>query len=277
MQQPAITLIDGVASQCVPLDDRGLYYGDGIFETMAIVNGNIPLWSYHLQRVVSGCDRLLLMQPEVSVLETELSRLTAAVQRGVIKLMITRRADGRGYAVTPGQTSRRIMQRFLWPDPVLSHWTEGVRLRWCQLVLSTQPVLAGIKHLNRLEQVMARAEWQGDEFDEGLLCDSAGNVIEAIAHNVFIVEAGRLLTPNLQHCGVAGVMRQFILEQAPAWGIATEIATLSRERCLQAEEVFLCNSLHGIWPVRRIAAQPLQVGALTRKLSQKVQEWLPII
>lgn len=132
--------------------------------------------------------------------------------------------------------------------------------------MSRQPLLAGLKHLNRLEQVLARAEWQDTEHAEGLMLDQAGRVIEGVFSNLFLVRDGVLITADLKRCGVAGVMRAELLFQAVSLGISTQITDIPLEQLQWADEVFVCNSVYGIWPVRAYAALHWPVGPLTRKL-----------
>lgn len=272
--QDSLTLINGKPAGCIPVTDRGVQYGDGLFETMAVVNTRLPFWPFHYQRLQQGCARLHMALPILAELETELAELIQIVPRAIIKLILTRGSGQRGYAPPLSVVPTRILQRFPWPDIPMTHTSEGVSVRRCQLELARQPRLAGIKHLNRLEQVLARAEWDDPSIAEGLVGDANGHVIEAIAHNVFIVEAGRLVTPTLEQCGVAGVMRQWILEQAPKWGIATQVLDISWERLSRADEVFLCNSVHGIWPVRQFEAHRYTVGPVTKQISQAYEHRL---
>jgi 4-amino-4-deoxychorismate lyase len=147
-----------------------------------------------------------------------------------------------------------------------------VRLFPCTTRLAEQPILAGLKHLNRLEQVLARAEWQDLAFAEGLMRDTSGRVIEGVFSNLFIVDSARLMTPSLERCGVAGVMREEVLERARQVGVSTLVCDLSLEQLHRADEVFVCNSLYGIWPVRQLDASVWSVGPVTRKLQRLVND-----
>jgi len=212
--------------------------------------------------------------PLIPELATELAELIRTVPRAIIKLILTRGSGQRGYAPSPSAVPTRILQRLPWPDIPTTHTLDGVSVRRCQLELAQQPRLAGIKHLNRLEQVLARAEWTDPTIAEGLVGDANGHVIEGTAHNVFIVEAGRLLTPALGQCGVAGVMRQWILDHAPGWDILVQVGDITWERLYQADEVFLCNSVHGIWPVRQCESQFYSPGPLTQQIGRAYEQWL---
>ncbi len=254
-------LVDGAAQGEVDAADRGLHYGDGLFETLAVVDGRIRHWTRHLGRLESGCRRLGLECPEASLLEREVLQLSGGCARRVVKIIVTRGAGTRGYRPPQPARSRRILLASDWPDHPRQWAREGVRIRLCQMRLGHNPLLAGIKHCNRLEQVLARSEW-GDEFEEGLMLDEHGRAIEGTMSNLFVVQDGALTTPDLSRCGVAGVMRQVILDQAPGQGIPTEVAEVGLEQVRQADGLLLCNALIGIWPVRTFEERQYPVPRL---------------
>jgi len=268
------TLVDGREIAQLPADDRGLLYGDGLFETCVLRDGQVELWSRHLQRLQAGCQRLAIPMPDREQLDAELRQLCAGHGHGdaLIKLIVTRGSGGRGYRPPSPARPRRIWQLFRLPDYPPAHAQQGVRLHRCRTRLADNPLLAGIKHLNRLEQVLARNEWQDPSVPEGLLQDSAGNVIEGTMSNLFLVSAGRLLTPDLSRCGVAGVMRAELLARAADAGIEVQIADISRQQLDHADELFVTNSVIGVWPVRAVGQQRYQVGELTRELARLVAE-----
>lgn len=267
--------VDGQPADNVPLKDRGLAYGDGLFETIAVKAGQPLLLDRHLQRLTEGCRRLALVVDH-SVIRTEVLAYAAALGDGVLKLILTRGDSLRGYGVNPGAPVRRILQGSLPANYSQTHGIDGIRLFACVTRLAEQPLLAGLKHLNRLEQVIARAEWQGAEHAEGLMLDMSGRVIEGVFSNLFLVCNGSLLTADLNRCGVAGVMRAEILERAQILGIPVAVTDISVEQLQQADEVFVCNSVYGIWPVRGCAAMSWPVGPLTRKLQGIVRALLEI-
>jgi len=267
--------VDGQPADSVPLKDRGLAYGDGLFETIAVKAGQPVLLDRHLHRLDEGCRRLALVA-DPALIRSEVLAYAAALGDGVLKLMLTRGDSLRGYGITPGAPVRRIL---LGSPPATyppAYGTDGIRLFPCATRLSEQPLLAGLKHLNRLEQVLARAEWQDAEHAEGLMLDRSGRVIEGVFSNLFLVCNGLLLTADLARCGVAGVMRAEVLAQAQALGIPVAVADISLEQLQQADEVFVCNSVYGIWPVRDCAAMSWSVGPLTRKLQGIVRALLDI-
>ena len=267
--------VDGQPADSVPLKDRGLAYGDGLFETIAVKAGQPVLLDRHLQRLDEGCRRLALAADQ-HLIRSEVLAYAAALGDGVLKLILTRGDSLRGYGINPGAPVRRILQGSPPATYSQAYASDGVRLFACATRLAEQPLLAGLKHLNRLEQVIARAEWQDAEHAEGLMLDMSGRVIEGVFSNLFLVRNGVLTTADLNRCGVAGVMRAEILAQAHTLGIPLAVADISLEQLRQADEVFVCNSVYGIWPVRGCAAMSWPVGPLTRKLQGIVRALLDI-
>lgn len=261
-------LIDGTDTDRIAADDRGLLYGDGLFETLAVRNGLPQLWSQHMARLEQGCARFGIVPPERELLLAEARGLCANSGQAVLKIIVTRGSGGRGYRPAPHGVPRRILSLHPWPDYPAEWQRQGVVVRLCETRLGRNPRLAGIKHLNRLEQVLARSEWDDAEVAEGLMLDADGALIEGTMSNVFVVRAGRLLTPALEACGVAGVMRAHLLERAAQLGVICEATALGLADVRSADEVFLCNSLIGIWPVRRFQDTVYAPGPLTRRLQQ---------
>jgi 4-amino-4-deoxychorismate lyase len=257
--------IDGQPGTAVNLQNRGLAYGDGLFETIAVRGGRPSLLSRHLDRLARGCQRLAI-QADLALVEDELLRFAQQLGEGVAKLVLTRGDSQRGYAPVSGVQARRLLQGSPLPTYPAENAEVGVRLFPCQTRLAQQPLLAGLKHLNRLEQVLARAEWQDSAYAEGLMRDTQGHLIEGVYSNLFLVRDGALLTADLSRCGVAGVMREALLAQAPSLGVAVQVRDLSFDDLQQSEEVFVCNSVYGIWPVREFNVLNWSVGPLTRKL-----------
>ncbi|MEW6446378.1 MAG: aminodeoxychorismate lyase [Pseudomonadota bacterium] len=254
----------------VPLGDRGLHYGDGLFETMAVVDGTIRLFERHLARLELGAARLMLPQAPMRVLRDELAEVASGLGEGVLKLIMTRGSGGRGYALPESPQPSLIVLRYPGAVPPVAGMEEGgVRVRLCETRLARQPRLAGIKHLNRLEYVLARAEWSDPTVAEGLLLDSEGWLVEGVVSNVFFVRAGCLCTPLLDQCGVDGVMRQHVMTRAAALGVdVMEVRPCLRE-LLDADEVFITNSLHGIRAVTQLDGQRAwTAGPLTALLRE---------
>ncbi|MEN8205075.1 MAG: aminodeoxychorismate lyase [Pseudomonadota bacterium] len=259
-------LVNGKPNDCVPTSDRGLLYGDGVFETIAVENGQLQYWSRHLRRLQSGCERLGMESVNETLLEEECRSLIKQSQLAVIKIIITRGSGGRGYRLPGEPRSTRIIQLHAWPDYPASCKEGGVKTRICRTRLGHNSSLAGIKHLNRLEQVLARQEWGDPAIMEGLMLDVGGDLVEGTMSNVFMVQDGVLITPDLQLCGVAGIMRARVLEMAAENSIVARIQRLDQDALLQADEVFVCNSLMGIWPVTGVDKHTFQKGPVTTRL-----------
>jgi len=278
-----LTRVDGAAVDCVDTGDRGLLYGDGLFETIAVRNGRVSSWPRHMARLLTGCERLGIPAVDTGQLAHEAGELLAGAGHGVLKVIVTRGSGGRGYRVPEKVTPRRILQLHPWPDFPPAAGEAGVAVRLCATRLCHNPLLAGIKHLNRLEQVLARQEWDDPQIGEGLLLDVNNRLVEGTMSNLFLVRRGLLLTPDLSRCGVAGIMRSIILEQAQRQSLRVEIRALDSTDLLEADEAFLCNSLIGIWPVSAVDGRPYhQKGAITTCLQQLLQAgeddgiaWLP--
>ena len=203
------------------MHDRGLLYGQSVFETIAVVNGKACLLDLHIERLERGC-KTLGIPLNTDLLLNELLGFIANCSKSVLRVTLTMGMGGRGYLNPEQAESVRILTLHEYPVQPPAHWDCGIELGVAKIRLASQPALAGIKHGNRLEQVIGRSQWQ-DSWREALLLDQAGNVIEGTQSNVFIVKAGQLLTPSLENAGVAGVMRSFILSNAYKLGLNTEI------------------------------------------------------
>lgn len=265
------TLVNGQSVSVIPVSDRGLLYGDGVFETLAVRNGYPLFWEDHLARLKRGCKVLGLPDPDAMLLRQEADALTGGVHRSVLKLIVTRGSGGRGYRMPEKIRPTRIVALHPWPDYPDTFANTGVRVRLCAMRLGHNPVLAGIKHLNRIEQVLARAEWEDENILEGLMLDQAGHLIEGTMSNVFLVRRNRLVTPDLVHCGVQGIVRSRVLALAATDGIEVEVREVRPHELYEADEVFICNSVIGILPVTGIEDQRLAAGVLTANLQQQLE------
>ena len=259
-------LINGKRADRIAIDDRGLNYGDGLFETIAVSNGELLNWCRHMQRLTASCQTLGIPEPDIHLLNKECLSLCEQPGKAVIKILVSRGSGGRGYAPPSSATPHRIISLYHWPNYPSEWASRGIDIRVCRFRYGHQPRLAGIKHLNRLEQVMARAEWQDNEHQEGLVLDIEDHVIEGTMSNLFIVKGKDLLTPDLTQCGIKGCMRGTLMELAPAAGFNIKITGLSLDDIYAADEVFLCNSIIGIWPVKQLEQQTFPPGEITKQL-----------
>lgn len=235
-------LVNGQPAHSIPADDRGFQYGDGLFETALLINGRVRFIDDHCQRLFVGCARLGIAPPERQTLLREIAQVTAGAERGVLKIIVTRGSGGRGYRPGSVMSSTRVVA--LHPFNQAPHG--ALRLRWCDIRLGRNARLAGIKHLNRLEQVLAQSEWQDGEVDEGLMLDTEGEVVCATSANVFVVRDGALVTPDLRFCGVQGVMRAQVLKAATKLRLPVSEEPLWPHDLETASEVFITNAVRGI-------------------------------
>ncbi|GLQ97485.1 aminodeoxychorismate lyase [Dyella mobilis] len=255
-------LVNGQPQDSISALDRGLAYGDGLFETIRLVGAHAPLWGRHVQRLLAGCKRLRIPAPDIQQLWQEALQVSKGLPDAVLRITVTRGAGERGYAPPADSAATRIVAAFPLPDTAVDIYREGIRVRLCATLLADQPALAGIKHLNRLEQVLARAEWNDPRIAEGLVCDQRGHVISATAANLFAVIDGTAVTPSVDRCGVAGVARATVLEAMPA----CQVRELPLAECLGASEIFLSSSVRGILPVQAVGDTVYAPGPVTRAM-----------
>lgn len=267
-------LVNGSPSTTFDVADRGLHYGDGLFETIEIDRRQAVFLAQHLQRLQTGCQRLRLPVPDLHLLAAEIASLCqAAPEQGqaVIKIIITRGVGGRGYRQPEPIQSSRILSLHPFPDYPDNFQEQGIAARFCQTRLGVSPALAGIKHLNRLEQVLARAEWSDTATQEGLLLNVDGHVIEGTMSNLFYVKDGVVYTALLTRSGVAGVVRGLVMELCRQQPLKLVEHDYTPAALLAADEVFLSNAIIGLWPVRQIDGHVFQVGVLTRHLQSQLR------
>lgn len=260
-------LVNGQVCDSISALDRGLSYGDGLFETIRFEAGKAPLWSLHVQRLAMGCERLRLPAPDAGLLWQEAQQVGAGLPHFVLRITLTRGAGERGYAPPATVAPTRIVAAFPMPVLPVALYADGIRLHLCQTTLADQPLLAGIKHLNRLEQVLARAEWSDPIIGEGLVCDRHGSVISATAANLFAVIDGVPVTPSVDRCGVAGVARAALLDAFPH----CQVRDVSLGEALNASELFLSSSIRGILPVQAVGDNVYAPGPVVRAMQQ---HWL---
>ncbi|MGI9289879.1 MAG: aminodeoxychorismate lyase, partial [Gammaproteobacteria bacterium] len=262
-------LINGLQAESLPVEDRGLHYGDGLFETMACRDGRIRLLDKHLQRLRLGCQRLQLPTDFISALTEDIDNIVAGESYGTLKLIVTRGSGQRGYA-PPASPQLTVIMGF---SAAVAEPVSYARVRFCRTPIGRNESLAGIKTLNRLEQVLARAEWDGsDPFDEGLMINDRGEVVCGTMSNLFVIKDQLLLTPRLNECGVLGVMRSHIMELAACLNIEVREDAFNQADVLAADTVFLTNALKGIWPVETIEGMTLGTSDLLTRLQAELNE-----
>lgn len=263
-------LVNGECRGHIEISDRGFQYGDGLFETIAVTDGRPVFLDRHLDRLKAGCRRLYIPFPCAELLTLEAQELSRHSSKAVLKLIITRGSGGRGYRQPDVIQTTRVVSLHPFPDYPGIYKEQGITTRFCATRLGLNPALAGIKHLNRLEQVLARAEWTDPAIQEGIMLDINDHVIEGTMTNLFYVKNNTLYTPALVQSGVAGIVRGIIMAPSSDHGLSAIERTFTKDELLSADEVFVCNSIIGIWPVKQIATACFPVGLMTRRL----QTWL---
>jgi 4-amino-4-deoxychorismate lyase len=263
------TWVNGRPSDKIDSADRGLLYGDGLFETMRVRDGRIALLEHHLDRLLLGCRRLLIPAPRREELRAEIGRAAARRTDAVAKLIVTRGVGQRGYKLPEPCRPTRILS--MTPTPALAP-PAPTRIRLCRMRMAANPRVAGLKTLNRLESVIARSEWRDQRIGEGLLLDARGHIVCGTMTNVFVGRHGRYVTPKLDRCGVAGVMRRWILETARSAGIRVREGRLGVEALLAADEVFLSNAVIGIWSVGALVSADVPVRFPLRSAAEALRE-----
>ena len=264
-------LVNGQPVDTINALDRGLAYGDGVFRTLRTQAGLPVWWQDHYVKLAADCAALDLDCPEASVLHDEVCRVAEAGE-GVVKIMLTRGIGARGYACPAGQVGTRVVLSSPLPPHARSDAPADIAARWCTLKLARQPRLAGIKHLNRLENVLARAEWDDPAIFEGILCDDSGTVISGVMSNLFWIKDSELYTPDLHECGVAGVTRSRLLRVAAQRGMHTHIGRWLPEAILAADEVMICNSVIGVRRVARLDDTTWPAARWTTTLNNALYE-----
>jgi 4-amino-4-deoxychorismate lyase len=263
-------LLNGQSAGSIDLLDRGLHYGDGLFETIAVINEQPLCLDKHLQRLLSGCERLKLNFDDVAILESEINSICKNIDRAILKITVTAGVGGRGYNRSSSDLKpTRLLAIHPWPDYPDNYLSQGIQVHLCSGRLGHNPGLAGIKHLNRLEQVLARNEWDDANTMEGLMLDIDDNVIEGTMSNLFIILPDKkLITPDLSLCGIEGIVRQYILDNCEELAYTCDVKNISMENIYAASEMFFCNSVAGIMPVRQLADHKFPAQLATNEISQ---------
>jgi 4-amino-4-deoxychorismate lyase len=275
-------LVNGKQCNLISIQDRGLLYGDGVFRTIRALHGKALHWSLHYQKLQRDCAMLGIICPDNALLTTELNSLLTQHPDGTVKLIVTRGSvmNGqatRGYAPPDQATPTHIWDFSLLPDYPADREKIGIKVRLCQLRLSQQPRLAGIKHLNRLENVLAAAEWSNAssndaDIAEGLLMDAEDNVIEGIRSNLFLVSQRKLITPDLSRCGVAGVQRDRVMSWAEQHNMPLQVRDVNLDDVLHADELFVVNSIISVWPIRELDQRCWNEFPITAEIRRDLNE-----
>jgi 4-amino-4-deoxychorismate lyase len=262
-----LTLINGLLQDHCSVQDRGLQYGDGLFETISCLRGEPRWFGRHLARLALGCARLGLPMPDEALLRSEVRTVLGAAPRAMVKVILTRGVGTmRGYRPTGDETPTRIVSAHEWTVRDVPEFRVGLS----SVPLGLNASLAGLKHLNRLEQVMAQREAARQGWDEALMCSTAGELVSGSMSNLFVCLEGEWLTAPLTHCGVAGVVREMILERAPRLGLKVRIASLSAQDLAGAKALFLTNVRMGLQPVHWYQGRALLIDECGARLQELI-------
>ena len=266
-------IINGISQDVVSFNDRGLMYGDGLFETMLYQEDGIRNIALHWNRLIKGCKKLSLPEPDIKLIESEIEQLVSkqTIRPIVVKLVITRGQSERGYKFSGNEVPTRIIALYtqsVFPDNL---YRDGIAMHLCKTRLSESSTLAGIKHLNRLDQVLARNERDDSQYQEGLMLDSINMIVEGTMSNIFFVKNGKICTPRIKRCGIEGVMRQHVINQLHINNCDIVESDIPVEQLNEFEEVFITNSLIGVCPVKNIEDHHYSVpGKVTSEILSKI-------
>ncbi len=244
------TIINGKPSGVIDINDRGLNYGDGFFTTAKVTAGEVQLWQLHRQRLQECAQRLGFGELNFAAIEDDVATLLteAPEQTFVLKVVITRGNGGRGYAPPSDVEATRIIRLLPYPDTYPHLAKTGLSLSVAKTRLAQQPLLAGLKTLNRLEQVLVKQEAAQQQSDDVLVLDTNDHVIETSSANLVMYQQGQWYTPSLQQAGIQGVYLAHLQQQLNIVSRNLLLAEL-----LSMEAVYCCNSLMGLVPISRIA------------------------
>ncbi|MCW8344910.1 aminodeoxychorismate lyase [Vibrio sp. ZSDZ65] len=263
---------DGEIIEKVSVSDRSFQYGDGCFTTILTKHGNIMLWQKHVARMNTALKVLQIPQPNWSVVHEQLTSVALTTPLAGLKIHVSRGCGGRGYSPSVESGPIVTISCFPYPPHYLSWREEGLSLMLCKTQLGLNPLLAGIKHNNRLEQILMKAEIEQTRFDDGLALDLNDNVVETSMANVFWVSEGKVYTPTLANSGVAGVMRAEVIEALKHLQIKCYEDEYSLSALLSADEIFVSNCILGVAPVKKIEEAALPIGRVTRRIQEYLDQ-----
>lgn len=280
MAHNATYLINGSFNASISPLDRGFAFGDGVFRTIKIQGGLPEHWPQHYQKLVADCAAINIVCPSAELLMSDLSQLfsvDADTEKlaAVAKIIITRGEGNRGYTPPAITAPMRVVLKSPMPEYPEARFSDGINLTVCETRLATQPKLAGIKSLNRLENVLARMEWASVDISadvaDGIMLDLQDNVIECTAANIFARFGDTLITPSLTQCGVAGVTRQRIIERARTFSLKSLIDSFDLKKLIAADEIIICSSLYGAWQVKMIQQYSIKTAGLAANIRAALQ------
>jgi len=259
--------LNGEPATHIDANDRGLSYGDGLFTTILVRDGKCCLIERHIDRLVQGCVRLKINNVDIESIECQIFTLATSLTSGIIKVVITRGIGARGYSSVGCDSPSVIVTTSTLPRHYQNLRNSGISAGISSIPLGINPITAGLKHLNRLEQVLVRQEIDRHSWDDAIVLDCQGFVVESNLANVFWLKGGRLFTPSLELSGVCGVMREHVIAQCKNSGYDIEIGRFPLDELLKADEIFITNSLMELVPVVMVAQHNFPIGQHIKQIS----------
>lgn len=253
--------------------DRALLYGDGVFTTIAIKEQKPLFIEDHFKRLLDNCQQLKINNVPLDAIKIALSSAIENINQGIVRITVARSSGERGYFCANPKPVFWITTS-QWPEHIELFRAAGINVRYCEQRLSQNPSLAGIKHCNRLEQVLARNEWQSDDYQEGLMLDTQGHLIEGTMSNLFLVKNSQLITPKLALSGVNGIMRQRVIDIAQSKDIEVNITEINPKDLASADAAFVTNSVIGIWSINQVEDHTFTNNPLIEKLQQSLHKFI---
>ena len=262
-------LINGTFQKISPFD-RAFQYGDGIFRTFIVENKKPRHWKHHYKKIVEDCRAIKIAPPNEKILLSDIQLLFKTKKRAVGKFIISRGLSERGYKFNDTITPNRFLIKTKMPVYPKAYFKFGVDLHVCKQKLNPS-VFSGVKHLNRLENIMARQEWKSDRYADGILLDQDGHVIECISSNIFMRIGKTIYTPKMNHVGIKGVTRELFIKIGIKLGFKIKEAIFGLDKLLKADEVFITNSLFGVLQVKKIKNRSWQHQELASLFNHKLE------
>jgi len=265
-------IVNGIFTDQISVTDRALNYGDGVFETIAVHNNALQYWAEHYKRLQKACNTLAIAAPSERDLLADIKKLALFAGSSVIKIIVSRGQGGRGYSAAGVTDVTTVITQHAWPEYVSRYQSQGINSRICQHRLIINPALVGIKHLNRLDQVLARNEWHNDDIQEGFMLDPDANIIEGTCTNIFLKTGNGWVTPVDTSCAVAGVMRAAVINKASQTGLIIKQQNIKLSELASVKECFVCNSIWGVVPVLSCDSYYFEISDELRQLQTELEQ-----
>ena len=275
-----LTLINGKFKDSISVLDRGLAYGDGFFETMQWLGKNneslqgVEFWNRHVKRIIKSAKILKIKIPNKNIFAEYKNKILTAAQKkdiyeGILKIIITRGVGGRGYSYENNMKPTIIF--IVFPNAIPKQ-IESVNVKICKSTISDNVDISGLKHLNRLDSVQARSEWNNKNIFEGIFIDNNENILEGTMTNIFFVKNKSLVTPSIISSGINGIMREVVLVYGKKFFNEIIIREIRKHEIENFDEMFLTNSIIKVLPVKKCGKKKFTISNSTKKLVNFFQE-----